>query len=153
MLLPPNWRHSQERGSECPRSVHPIPLSLDLLQRQQHAVAVDMGTLLSWLKSGGEAVPHTVAQRRALICAQCPLNKRGGIISFFTRRAAKLIQEQIERKQRLELWTSVDALLGICKACRCVMELKVHTPPDVILANLKTKTRAKLDPDCWILKL
>lgn len=112
-----------------------------------------MGTLLEWLRSGGRAVPHTVSHRRALTCAQCPLNQRGGIISFFTRRAAKLIQEQIERKHQLDLWTSVDPLLGVCKACRCVMELKVHTPSDLILKHLKPKTKAKLWDQCWIRKL
>jgi hypothetical protein len=112
-----------------------------------------MGTLVSWLAAGGKSVDHFEAERRAIVCAQCPLNKRGGIISFFTRRAAKLIQEQIERKHDLMLWTSVDAILGVCKACRCVMELKVHTPSDLILDHLKPKTRAKLHEDCWIKKL
>lgn len=111
-----------------------------------------MGTLIDWLGSGG-GEHHDIAEGRGLVCAQCPLNRRGGVLQFFTRPAAALIQEQIERKNDLRLWTSVDALLGTCAACNCWMPLKVHAPADLITKHLKPKTRAKLHEDCWIRKL
>lgn len=110
-----------------------------------------MGTLYSWLKTGGKAVLHNVAEERAMTCAQCPKHRRGKLRDFFTRKAAKLIQEQIERKQEMDLWTSVDALLGTCSACGCVCQLLVHVPLDLKLKHLKDKTRKKLDQDCWVL--
>lgn len=116
-------------------------------------VVRDMGTLYSWLKTGGKAVLHNVAEERAMTCAQCPLNGRKGLLSYFTRPAAALIREQLERKNDLRLWTSVDPILGTCLACKCVMSLKVHSPADVILKHLKPKTKAKLWSECWILKL
>lgn len=112
-----------------------------------------MGTLFAWLAHGSLPVAHREAECRALVCAVCPLNQREGLLAYFTRKAAKVIQKEIERKTSMDLWTTVDPILGVCKACRCVMELKVHTPPDFITEHLKPKTRSKLHKDCWILKL
>lgn len=112
-----------------------------------------MGTLVSWLAKGAIPVDHREAERRAEICAMCPLNQRSGLFTYFTIKAGKAIQKEIQRKTSLDLWTTLDPLLGVCKACRCVMELKVHTPADFITKHLKPKTRSKLHADCWILKL
>lgn len=109
-----------------------------------------MGTLVSWLADGAQPVSHREAERRALACAVCPLNQRGGLLAYFTRKAAKLIQKEIERKTSMDLWTTVDPILGTCKACTCALELKVHTPIEDVLL-MKPKTKAKLDPACWIL--
>lgn len=112
-----------------------------------------MGTLVSWLADGAQPVEHREAELRAEVCATCPMNQRGGIFAYFTIKASKAIQREIERKTSMDLWTTLDPLLGVCKACRCVMELKVHVPSDCIVKHLKPKTRSKLHEACWILKL
>lgn len=111
-----------------------------------------MGTLVSWLAKGAIPVEHREAERRAEICAMCPLNQRLGLFNYFTIKAGKAIQKEIERKTSMDLWTTLDPLLGVCRACRCVMELKVHVPIEAITSHMKPKTKAKLHPDCWILK-
>lgn len=110
-------------------------------------------TLIEWLGTGDEAVTLRVGECRALICVTCPLNRRGGVLNHFVPAFGKRILKQIELRNRMKLSTSVDPLLGLCEACHCWMPLKIWTPGHLILKHLKPKTRAKLDPSCWILKL
>lgn len=120
-----------------------------------------MGVLTAWLGSGGEAVEHVEAERRAAICAQCRMNHRdeGWLLRLFALTAAKAIRAALSKKNDLKLETSMDPLLGVCLdwrnggGCRCILQLKVHTPGDIILKHMKEKTLRTLDPGCWILKL
>lgn len=104
-----------------------------------------------WLGEEGKPVERDQSETRAGICVECQQNTRKHWTLFFTRPAAKLFARTVEMKQQMKLETSHDKELGACKACRCVLELKVHVP----LKHIKAHERhgmQKLDPKCWILK-
>lgn len=113
-------------------------------------VAAGVGLLLDWIGPTAKAVPSELAEQRASICVLCPLNGRGGILDFFTVEAAKVIHTQLQIRTEMELKTSVDEQLGICRACSCWLPLKVHVPMEFILSHTSEDTKTKLDPRCWI---
>jgi hypothetical protein len=99
---------------------------------------------------GTQPVARAEAERRAAICADCPLNKRGGLREFFVESIAKGITELYGVLRDLDLTTSRDKDLGTCTACSCPTRAKVHVPLDIIERHMKPDVRAKLDPRCWI---
>jgi hypothetical protein len=107
------------------------------------------GVILDWLGAGGKAVPNELAERRASVCAVCPLNAKGDWTAWFTIPAAAVIQKEIERRNEMKLSTSYDDGLGVCTACACVNSLSVHAPIKHILSRLSEEVRAKLDQSCW----
>ncbi len=107
--------------------------------------------LREWLGAGGKPVSRDQAEHRALICADCPQNTRKHWGLFFTRPLAQAFAKTIEFKNQLKLETSRDSELGACKACSCVLPLKVHVPLSHVLAHTSQDTLGKLDPRCWIL--
>lgn len=114
-------------------------------------VAAGVGLLLEWIGPTAKAVPQELSERRAAICVTCPLNGRGGMLDFFTAEAAKTIHTQLQMRTEMELKTSVDEKLGICRACSCWLPLKVHVPIEFILAHTSDDVKASLDKNCWIL--
>lgn len=121
--------------------------------------ATGIATIGDLKRSGREPVLPEIAERRAKVCAgeagkpetKCPKNLPGDLLSIFTKPIAGLIRSQIEEKTRLKLRTSRDADLGVCDACSCPMELKVHFPLDIIKAHIKQPELEQLDHRCWIL--
>jgi hypothetical protein len=98
-----------------------------------------MATLVNFK---GELVSREEAERRAIICSTCPMNREvagcwgcGGILAevtkFLTGRT-----------------TSRDKSLDSCAVCGCVLRAKIHLPMDVIKSS---EIRAKLEyPEgCW----
>jgi hypothetical protein len=114
-------------------------------------VAAGVGVLLEWLGSGAKPVDQSLAENRASICATCPKNGKGGLLSYFTKPAADLIRTQMEMRGNLQLRTSHDEQLGVCEACLCPLKLKAHVPIEHILAHTSEVTKTQLDPRCWIL--
>ena len=114
-------------------------------------VAAGVGVLLDWLGNSGKPVDQAVSEHRATVCATCPQNGKGGLLEYFTGKAANVIKTQLEIKNDLALRTSHDAELGTCLACLCKLDLKVHTPIQHILAHMPDDVKAKLDPRCWVL--
>lgn len=109
-------------------------------------------TLADWLGTDGKPVASGLAEERASICATCPQNKKGDLISFFVKPVADLIRKQLEERKELKLSTSKDADLNVCDACGCPIKLKVHVPLRFIKSHIKSPEFNKLDPRCWILK-
>lgn len=109
---------------------------------------------LEWLGSGREAVPHAQAELRAEFCAPCPMNDTNRqVVDWFTIPTSNMIKKALELRDDLKLNTRFDGQLGVCRACYCPMQLKVHTPLDIILKYLKPDIRADLakGKNCWIL--
>lgn len=113
-------------------------------------LAAGVHILLDWLGSGGKPVEPATATARALICSTCPQNKGGDWKAIFTKPVAEKIRQQLEMKNEMSLSTPHDAKLTVCEACSCPLQLKVWTPLPYILAHTDAKTRAALDPRCWI---
>lgn len=139
---------SSEGGAAEP-SPFPAPHQAGALQRLG-SVAAGAKTLVHWISSGAEAVPKPEAELRAGICAQCPANEKGDLLSFFTMPVAEAIREAYNQRRGWSLSTSSDHLLGVCTACDCPLRLKIHLPMDRILTSLKPEQKAALHPNCWI---
>lgn len=118
-------------------------------------LATGAGTLSDWMEDG--PVEHELAEKRAACCVSradgkpCPKHKKGDWKSFFTAPVVKLIQKQVEQKTGMKLFTSLDKELGVCDACGCPMEAKVHVKKSTIMVRIKEPELGKLDPGCWIL--
>lgn len=108
-------------------------------------------TLNDWIESGEPAVPTEQSESRAQVCAACPMNGEGGLEKWFTAPASVAIKKQFEKLESRKLSTTVDAKLGVCKACSCPLKLMVHTPLKYKLAHMGEETRKALDHSCWVL--
>jgi len=115
------------------------------------AVAAGGETLVEWIRSGAEAVPADLSQKRASICAACPKNGQGGLTSIFTVPVSEAIREAIGQRRQWGLSTPNDDSLGVCDACFCPLKLKVHMPIDQIMVKLPATSKELLVPECWIL--
>lgn len=115
------------------------------------AIAAGASLLLDWLGAGGETVPQTLAESRAQVCASCPQNQPGDWTRLFTEPAANKIKQQLSLRAEMELKTTVDDQLRVCKACLCPLPLKVLTPLKHILEHTSDAVKTKLDPQCWVL--
>lgn len=127
-----------------------------LLGRVAAHAGIDTAVLEDWFGAGGKPVALQVSTARALVCASCPGNRKGTWRDTLTVAAAKTLRAYFSVKNELALSTALDKDLGLCKACGCVLELKVHTPDIHVLNNLTDKERVKLaeqNPRCWILAL
>lgn len=119
--------------------------------RQIARAGTGLITLGDWLGHESDAVPKEVSESRAAICATCPRNQAGDLLSFFTKPASEWIRRQLEERKQLKLATSHDEHLGICDACGCPLKLKVHTPLKFITDHMKPEETKRLDERCWIL--
>lgn len=113
-------------------------------------IAAGIGLLYDWIGPTAKAVPQELSEQRAATCVACPLNGKGGVLDFFVAEAAKVIHTQLQMRTEMELKTSLDSQLGICKACSCWNPLKVHVPMEFIMARMPDDVRGKLDENCWI---
>jgi hypothetical protein len=130
---------------ETPKPMPPVPPR----PLSGRAVVAGAKSLLEWTIDG-EIVPAGVAEGRAALCAQCPVNRKGTLSDWFTEKAATLIQRQFEIRASRELATSHDERLGLCDACGCPLKLKVFAPLSIIQKFLTPDMREKLWERCWI---
>jgi len=101
--------------------------------------------------SSGTTVPLDEAERRASVCAACQMNDtEGGLKDYFVTAAAKEIMSVFGMLRDLDLKTSLDEKLGVCKGCKCPMKAKVWVDNAILKKNLSREDVAKLDPGCWI---
>ena len=105
--------------------------------------------VLDWLTSGGSPVAQELADKRASICASCPVNVEG---SWYTVAPAQIIKSTLEARKDLKLETPCDAQLKSCDVCKCLMRLKVWTPLEFILKRTKPEIMAEFPDWCWIAK-
>ncbi len=103
-----------------------------------------------WLTSGAPAVPTEQAEKRAAVCALCPMNGQGDWSRWFTAPAQGAITKQLEKLQERKLSTSLDDKLAICTACLCPNKLSVHAPLEIKLKNMAPDVKAALHESCWV---
>jgi hypothetical protein len=115
------------------------------------ALVAGARVLIDWIAGGAEAVPVEQANRRASVCAACPLNSKEELTAWFTRPVSAAIQSALEERKGMSLSTPFDDKLGVCAACLCPMGLKVHVELEKFLPKMSQETKARLDPACWIL--
>ncbi len=99
----------------------------------------------------GKVVPREEAERRAASCVACPLNDTaGGLKAYFVKEAAQELMLLFGILKDMDVNTSLDDKLGVCKACSCPMRSKVHIEGAVLKKNMPPEDIAKLHPSCWI---
>lgn len=105
-----------------------------------------VGILREWLGHGATPVEQELAQSRADVCIECPLNKSGFMP---TEAMAAAIKRQVELKSHLKLRVTGEKKLHACESCSCALKLKVWIPIDLITPD--EELRARLHPLCWLL--
>lgn len=110
-----------------------------------------MKLMIQWLGEGLKPVPIEIAEKRAAICAECPVNKDGNLIQRMDAIAAKQFKMLLQARSDLSLKTKYDDKLKTCTACDCYLPLKIFSPLEHIKANLSEDSKSKLDPRCWVL--
>jgi hypothetical protein len=105
---------------------------------------------IDWF-GNGKPVEKPVAERRAAICAGCnENNKKVSILQWFTGAAAREIMAIFSALNDLNLHTSQDDKLNVCKACDCPLKAKVWAPLQIIKKHIRKDALDRLDKDCWI---
>jgi hypothetical protein len=96
-------------------------------------------TMWEWAKSGQLATQEE-AERRAAICAMCPMNvKMSGCLGC--TGVAKYAEETLMGRTTLH-----DATLQVCMACGCYLKVKVHVPGEVLD---KAEKGIEYPENCW----
>ena len=101
-------------------------------------------TLISWIKAHGYASQEE-ANKRAAVCASCPLNTD---VTCKTCAAGGLAMRLLNVKRGRR--TVHDNVLKHCKVCGCSVLVKVWVPKQVILDNTPAEQMAEFPAHCWI---
>lgn len=109
-----------------------------------------VGALLDWLGDGMKPVDQELADRRAGVCAVCPMNGRGNLLQRLEAKGAELLRQQIEIHREMKLTTPNGGKLQTCLACDCWTPLKVWVPFSHIEAHTRPDIWEKLNPSCWM---
>lgn len=141
-------QEDKKKESRFTRSLrHPLSAAAGL-------AGIDIRSLEEWLGAGGVPVGQAVADQRAAVCAPCPANKKAGWRELLTVPAAIALKAYLEAKYRMKLATPMDADLGSCSACHCVLELKTWQPIEFIKENTREEVfeaHRKANANCWVL--
>lgn len=89
-------------------------------------VARFLHTLAAWVVAGFEKVPQEEAERRASICATCPLNV--GLAGCAICRSSL----KAGRDALMQAATTQDDRLQACGVCGCDLKTSVHVPISVL---------------------
>ncbi len=100
--------------------------------------------ITDWLGSGGQCVDPALAQRRTNICLSCHKNV-GGMPMI--EKAAEIVREQLEVKNKLHLSVAGEKGLGSCAVCSCVLKLKVWVP----ITRILPQPGDDFPSHCWVL--
>lgn len=140
--------------SVIPKTLRPRPLKLNSEAVAGAAKRAKGGIklVIDWLGQGAKSVPLAVAQERAAVCVQCPLNQDGNFWQRLEAASAEALRKTVEIKNDMQLRTSMDEQLKSCQACDCWNPLKVWVPLQQITKHMSPETRARLHPSCWVLK-
>jgi hypothetical protein len=133
-------------GDWCLENGRPIPpmggFGFDIA-----AVIQGTRTLASWLIKGkGKKVEAIEAERRALICAGCPMNQPPVGCTGCTMSALKEAVNVVVGGAA----TAYDSQLQSCKVCGCSLRAKIHLPLDILRDNLTDAQMNALPQACWL---
>lgn len=145
--VPPNlseimqdWWCKNVSDSNCGEK--PVPGARDLTALAERFLR----TAKSFIFNGGQKVPQGEAERRAAICATCPLNSKDGSFcaTCFLRG---MVSSAVTMASR---WTtSKDSELHFCKVCGCKLAIKIHIPT----SDMDHKDLKDAWPEhCWMRK-
>lgn len=100
----------------------------------------------NWLGEGGIPVTPDLAQQRANICINCPLNKKGNSLIAVLARSVHM---HVRVKNKLGIRVLGEKKLGECGVCMCDLKLKVHVPIKLIRRTLHADEVEQFPTYCW----
>lgn len=115
-------------------------------------VVAGIGAVREWLGDGLKPVAQELAEHRASVCVECPVNGDPNFLERLAEEGAREIRTQMDIKHDMAHRTKNDAKLFLCKACSCWLPLKVWAPLPYVTSRLSAAVRQSLDPKCWILE-
>ncbi len=106
-----------------------------------------MEILYDWIGSGGVPVSQQLAQQRGNTCLTCEFNDNG---IKLTETIADAIKEQVACKNHISLRVNGEHGLKTCRACECVLRLKIWCPISTINHSFTKEELVEKFPDwCW----
>lgn len=136
------------------------------LPRRSHRVGVNDGVaggkrylqnasagIKLWIDWFGEGRPvdRAIAEDRAVICSRCDQNDKNlSLVQRFTQMAVREIKAIFSALNDLDMHTSKDDELVVCRACDCPLKAKVWAPLHIIKKHLSEEAFGRLDSQCWI---
>ncbi len=125
---------------------------IDEIKNDIHGIAA----LRDWLGDSGSPVNSIVAEFRAQRCvagadgASCPLNAGQGWLETAKGEVADWIRKELELKSGMDLHTTTESKLHVCKACSCYLPLKVWVPTEYVKGHTTKEQLEKMPSFCWI---
>ncbi len=101
--------------------------------------------LTAWLGSGAQTVSQELAQKRANVCIECPMNIKESKLSS---AVAEAIKSQLEIKSKLNLRVDGEKSLLGCAVCGCETRLKIWVPLERILPD--ADEMPLFHESCWL---
>lgn len=96
------------------------------------------------MKQGkGAFVDQEEAERRASICAECPLNVRNP--GCYSCKGFKFLIEKVKKGRN----TSKDDKLNVCAVCKCFTKALVHVDLGIIKATTRVSHASRYPNHCW----
>jgi hypothetical protein len=113
-------------------------------------LAVGVEILADWLGGGCKPVAQELADKRAAVCATCPLNVAPLWWEKSVEVAAMEMKRQLAARREMGLSVSVEKDLHMCRACGCCLPLKVHVPIEHIRPHTSLEQKTKFPSHCWL---
>lgn len=102
----------------------------------------------TWVQTflrGNERVDQKEADRRSVVCANCPDNiDAHGCKTCATGNVEKLVNTLSGSRQ-----TKADQRLKVCRHCGCFNRAQVWFPLDILQNNQRDEVRDALPQNCW----
>jgi hypothetical protein len=114
--------------------------------------AIGIKAMADWLGDGLKPTDRITAENRAIVCAHCEFNQDPDWFQKLDQVGADIMRGLIEAKNKMELATTQDAKLNVCRLCDCTLRLKVWVEKEIAQRNTPPDIRAKLPAWCWIKK-
>lgn len=112
--------------------------------------AAGAAILAEWVGAGGEPVSYGLANSRAMVCEQCPMNRPAKWWETAKDSIAETIKKMLEVKNQMSLSVHNENKVGMCVACGCSIPLKVWVKMQHILPHTSQEVMDKLPRHCWI---
>lgn len=117
-----DWWCRNVDGTDCAEP--PDPAAMARAMSLQTRAARFLRTAIAWMMGGGGLVAQEEAERRAAICAGCPLNldircSGGCLFVSLLNRAMQMFSTRT---------TANDHKLQSCGACGCALRAAIHLP-------------------------
>jgi len=93
-------------------------------------------------KGKGMLVPPEEANRRAIICGNCPSNLHGICTSCAANEFQDIFRWFIQQGRS----TPYDSILDTCHVCGCLLKAKVH----MTIEELSQLEKHTYPPNCWL---